>query len=113
MPSANVTRAAWRQRQRWLKYLVLAAAGIFMLKLLLSVLMSDMGIFKLFELRQARHELQQDLAELQVKNSKLTEQINALRSDPFYIEMLAREQLGMVRPGEQVYRLVPPERTSP
>ncbi len=83
------------------------AAAFFFFRLALSLWMSDMGIFKFLELRQMRRDLGQELADLRLKNGKLAQQVEALRSDPLYIEALAREQLGLVRPGETVYRLVP------
>jgi cell division protein FtsB len=41
------------------------------------------------------------------RNRLLRSEIDALKSDPFTIEMLAREKLNLVRPGETVYQLVP------
>ena len=105
----NLTAVESLRRRRWLALLGLAAAAFVLLKLLLSLLLSDMGVFTLLDLHRTRRDLQQEIADLQEKNTKLTDQVHALRSDPVYIEALAREQLGMVRPGEQVYRLVPRE----
>jgi len=113
----NLTAMESLRRRRWLALLGLAAAAFVLLKLLLSLLMSDMGVFTLLDLHRTRRELQQEITDLRDKNVKLTDQVRALRSDPVYIEALAREQLGMVRPGEQVYRLVPrqpaPSTTTP
>jgi len=103
----NLTAVESLRRRRWLALLGLAAAAFVLLKLLLSLLLSDMGVFTLLDLHRTRRELQQEIADLKEKNGKLADQVHALRSDPVYIEALAREQLGMVRPGEQVYRLVP------
>ena len=117
MANPNLTVMESLRRRRWLALLGLAAAAFILLKLLLSLLLSDMGVFTLLDLHRTRRELQQEIADLKEKNVKLTEQVQALRSDPLYIEALAREQLGMVRPGEQVYRLVPrqpsPSTTTP
>lgn len=48
------------------------------------------------------------LEALRVQNEVLQERLQRL-ADPEYVEKLAREQLGMVRPGEISYVLVPPE----
>lgn len=109
MAAANVTRTAWRRRRWWLKTLAFSAVAFLLLKLGLSFMMSEMGIFTFLELREQRSELQQELVELRDKNSRLSGQVEALKSDPLYIERLAREQLGMVRPGERVFRFVPPD----
>jgi cell division protein FtsB len=108
----NLTAVESLRRRRWLALLGLAAAAFLLLKLFLSLLLSDMGIFTLFDLHRTRSDLQQEISDLREKNAALTDQVHALRSDPVYIEALAREELGMVRPGEQVYRLVPREPAS-
>lgn len=41
---------------------------------------------------------------LQKENEKLRERIHRLRHDNLYLEKTAREELGLVRPGEIVYR---------
>ncbi|HUJ78923.1 MAG TPA: septum formation initiator family protein [Nitrospiria bacterium] len=112
MANSNLTAVESFRRRRWLTLLGLAAAAFILFKLLLSLLLSDMGVFTLLDLHRTRRDLQQEIADLQEKNAKLADQVQALRSDPVYIEALAREQLGMVRPGERVYRLVPRESAS-
>jgi cell division protein FtsB len=110
MATANVTRTAWRRRRWWVKTLALSAAAFLLLKLGVSFLMSDMGIFTFLDLQRQQRELERELVELRTKNLRLSQQVEALKSDPLYIEMLAREQLGMARPGEQVYRFVPSDK---
>lgn len=51
---------------------------------------------------------QTKLQELRENNSRLEQRLQRLQ-DPEYVEKLAREQLGMVRPGEISYVVVPPE----
>lgn len=41
------------------------------------------------------------------QNRQLQEDISALKSDPETIEQLARQELGMVRPGERVIQPLP------
>jgi cell division protein FtsB len=105
--TANLTRETSHRRRWWAQTLGLAAAAFFLSKLLLSFVVSDMGVFTFVDLHQTRRELRQEITDLQQRNQQLAEQVRALRSDPVYIEALAREQLGMVRPGERVFRLVP------
>lgn len=40
------------------------------------------------------------------ENKRLEEEIKALEGDPFYIEKIAREELGMVKKGEIVYEII-------
>ena len=48
---------------------------------------------------------------LKKKNRLLRSEIDALKSDPFAVEILAREKLNLVRPGETVFQLVPQRKT--
>jgi cell division protein FtsB len=52
------------------------------------------------------HSLQDRIAELNVANRRLERKINLLH-DPDYLEHVARECLGMVRPGEVPFIVVP------
>lgn len=47
------------------------------------------------------------LAALEAENARLAERLQRL-NDPEYVEKLAREQLGLVKPGEVSYVVVPP-----
>ena len=43
---------------------------------------------------------------LEVENERLRTQVTGLRSDPYQIEKLAREDLGLVRPDEIIFEIV-------
>ena len=67
------------------------------------------GEYSVFELREARADLAETRAELerlQRENDSLRAWEDSLLTDSATIERLAREQFGMVRPGETLYRLV-------
>ena len=55
------------------------------------------------EASRTRAEIQQVQAEIQ----QLRGAAEALRSDPHRVEQLARERLGLVRPGETVFLFAP------
>ncbi|HVL51511.1 MAG TPA: septum formation initiator family protein, partial [Actinomycetota bacterium] len=59
-----------------------------------------------FEQRREVAEVQAMVAALKERNAQLTGRLNRL-SDVAYMEKLAREQLGVVRPGESSYVVVP------
>ena len=43
---------------------------------------------------------------LRAKNEKFWLEIDALKSDPYEIEKIARERLNLIKPGDQVYYIV-------
>ncbi len=42
---------------------------------------------------------------LRETNESLRSEIKALKEDPFYIEKIARDHLGLTKPGEIVYHI--------
>jgi len=69
-----------------------------------SVLFGGDGVAQLRRLRAERQQLGQAAIALANANHALREQIGRLRHDDLYLESLAREELGLVRPDEIVYR---------
>ncbi len=66
------------------------------------------GEYSVFELRRARAQFSQDsaeLARLRYENDSLRAWADSLRTDSATLERLAREQFGMIRPGETLYRV--------
>lgn len=47
---------------------------------------------------------------LKVQNLELRKEIDALRRNPDLLEAVAREQLGLIKPNEKFYRIIPKER---
>ena len=66
------------------------------------------GILTIHEFEKELVEFKASNATLKKENQKLRFEIDALKTDPLAVEILAREKLNMVRPGETVYQLVPP-----
>jgi cell division protein FtsB len=90
----------------FLLFLLVFGVGIVIVSLL-----GDQGLLAYYGLRREESALKVDIAKLQREESDLGARIQALRSDPQYIEMLARQRLGLVKPGETVLQL--PRRESP
>lgn len=57
------------------------------------------------KLRDQLESMRAETATLRAKNARLATEVEALRTDPKAIESHARDELGMVYPGELVLRL--------
>lgn len=68
-----------------------------------TIIFGDNNIFKYFEKVKVRNELISQVESLKLENKKLQRTIDYLQNDPFYIEKKARENLGLVKDGEEVY----------
>jgi cell division protein FtsB len=55
--------------------------------------------------RQHRHHLETEIEQTRTEIARLRSRIESLRSDPGALERRAREDLGMVRPGDVVIEL--------
>jgi len=89
------------------------ASIIALVALIVGALFGDRGLLHLMEQRRRAETLARDLDELQAENARLAAEIAALRSEPRAIERLAREELGLVRPGETVFLVREPGASAP
>jgi len=104
MGRQNLSSAEVRKKQtnRRRLFITLSVAGA--LYFLVPLLLGDMGLVKYFGMLKEDRELSGEIEALVGENQKLRDEITALRSDPNAIEKIAREELGMVKDGELVYR---------
>jgi cell division protein FtsB len=79
------------------------ASFIALVALVVAALFGDRGMLHLMDQRQRAEKLARQIDELRAENQQLASEIVALKADPGSIERLAREQLGLARPGETVF----------
>jgi cell division protein FtsB len=78
--------------------------------LLIYAVVGERGAIHLWRLQGEKSKLDEQNYRLQKGNEALREKIARLRSDNYYLEKIAREELNMVRPGEVIYRFRAPQR---
>jgi cell division protein FtsB len=82
----------------------LIAAGLLLgAYLFVSFILGEMGLVKYYRMKSQNQSLIEEIAQLRQDNAKLTKDVRSLRSDPACIERIARDKLGLARPGEIVY----------
>jgi len=86
-------------RSRALRGAVCLLAGL----LLFNLFFGDMGIVAGLRQRHSASRLRREVAGLQVRADTLLAEVRSLKTDPFRIESIARDQLGLARPGEIVF----------
>jgi cell division protein FtsB len=77
--------------------------GAAFLFFLLLILFSNYGIIKRFALEGRKNELYKELSNKKEIIDSLKNRIHKLESDSTEIERIAREEYGMIKPGEKVY----------
>ena len=85
--------------RRLVKFLLLLTAAV----LLANAVAGERGLVQTARVRREYQHLADSVARLQQENRGLAQQADRLRHDPSAIEELARRQLGLIRPGEQLF----------
>ena len=84
------------RRRRIVRYALLIVSGV----LMVNALVGERGYLANIQARHAQQRLDIRLQELRAESAALTERARRLREDPRALEEAAREQLGLIRPGE-------------
>ena len=90
-----------------------ALLALFLVLALGQLVLGDMGLLASFKQRHATAQLRREVAEMTAQIESLKTDIAALNRDPFRIETLAREQLGLARPGEIIFQFQTDPSSSP
>lgn len=83
--------------------LTLMAGGVFLLLMMWLAVWGDRGLLAMWQSERDLILFDQQLVALEQENASLSEEIERLNTDLVYIEKIAREELGLVRPGEIVF----------
>ncbi len=89
------------QKGKKLKFFIPA---VFVILISLIVIFSIEGIVKVYKLKAAKIKLADNLISLKKDNTKIRRQIYDLKHNKQYISELARQELGMIKKGEIVFK---------
>ena len=67
------------------------------------------GLSKYLKLRHHDERLGHEIEDLEKKIADLKKEEYLIKNDPAHLEQVMRKELGLVKPGEVVYKLVPEE----
>ncbi len=71
-----------------------------------TIFFGENNIFKYIEKIKTRNELILQINNIKKENQEIEKTINYIQTDPFYLEKLARENLGLIKDNEEVYVLI-------
>ncbi|MGH9815398.1 MAG: FtsB family cell division protein [Candidatus Acidiferrales bacterium] len=104
---------AARRASDFLRMHFWAILGLLMMAVLMHDVFGGRGFLAMRRQQQEVRKIQQAIEQISQENRELTDKVHRLKTDPQYIERLAREQMGLSRPGEHVFKLPPKEKTEP
>jgi cell division protein FtsB len=85
------------------KKVMLGAGALLALYLVVSFVLGEMGMVKYYRMKTQYNSLADEIAALKQDNAKLSREVRSLKTDQAVIERIARDNLGLARPGEIVY----------
>ncbi len=87
---------------------ILLIAGIIALIILLWLTFSPWGAISYFRLERELGEAKNRNRELTESNRAMTSEIDRIKNDSTYLEKVARDQYGLLRKNEVVFKTPPP-----
>jgi cell division protein FtsL len=89
-----------RRNLNW--FLVIALA-----LLLLQDIFGTHGVLAMRHSQQDAAEIRKKIEQLDSENQRLQDRVKSLKTDPASIEKIAREEMGLARPGEYIFKIPP------
>ena len=97
--SQTTSSVAPPTRRRALQWLL----GFVTVVLVINALVGERGLMETLRARRQHQELVTAIDRLRAENTRLRDEVRRLRSDPSTIEALARQELGLIKPGELLF----------
>lgn len=92
---------------KWTKAQKTLALGLVFIAVMgMAAVFSNKGFMNVYDFTEELDYLKKRNTTLVEENAHIQKEIAALKSDPYAVEMLARDKLNLVKPGEIVYQIV-------
>jgi cell division protein FtsB len=75
--------------------------------LLLQDIFGTHGVLAMRRSQAEARKIQQEITQLDAENKKLQDHVKDLKTDPSTMECIAREDFGLARPGELIFKTQP------
>ncbi len=86
------------------RLIVFTLMSLSLLYLVITFVFGNSGFIRYLELREKKGQLVQEINTIEARNNRLRSDSKQLKENPFYVEKHAREELGMARPDEYVFK---------
>jgi cell division protein FtsL len=88
---------------RWRKSFLMLVLGGFVF--IWFAFMDTYSLWTRYDLSQRKEDLKQKTEQLEAETARLKQQIKDLKNDPALLERIAREEYGMKKEGETIYKV--------
>jgi len=104
MSSNNLLRKQVVSEVKKKRLIFLTIVVLSFIYLSISLVFGDMGLLRYLELNRTKMNLESQLSEIDRQNAQLRTQLKLLKEDPFAREKLAREEYGLSKPNEYIFK---------
>ena len=94
-------------------WLLLALSALYFAALTTASYYKENGFRDIQKLSSAIEEINDTAAQLSEENARYVKELAQINSSDMYVEAIARENMGLVKPGEIVFEFVDIERLTP
>jgi cell division protein FtsB len=84
---------------------LLLASGVALL--LISDVFGTHGVLAMRRSQKQAADIEKKIEQLNQENRQLEDRVKALKTDPAAVEHIAREEMGLARPGEYIFKVLP------
>jgi cell division protein FtsB len=106
MGTAKLNKKAGNEKiQAVLRHYGPALIGLLVLVLVVHDIFGAHGYLAMRRTQQEIKKVTRDLDQLNKENSELEQEVRELKTDPHKIEKIARDELGLARPGEVIIKI--------
>jgi cell division protein FtsB len=102
-----------QQMRRFLRENATAFLWVGLALLALQDVLGTHGVLAMRRSQREAAEIRKEIQKLNDENRQLQDRVKDLKSDPQAIEEIARQQMGLARPGELIFKLPPKPADSP
>lgn len=86
------------------RLVVLTVSVLILIYFTVTFTFGDTGLLRYFALLNKKNQLVQEIGTIESHNSRLKTEVKQLKENPFYLEKHAREDFGLAKPDEYVFK---------
>jgi cell division protein FtsB len=111
MTLQQIREISWNDAAAYLRKNARQILGVALFALLVHDVFGPHGFIAMRRTQKEIDQIREQIVKMNDQNKSLTEQVSSLKSDPKSIERIAREEMGLARPGEMIFKI--PETVKP
>jgi cell division protein FtsB len=104
MSSHNLLRKQVTSEIKRRRLIFFTVMCLTLLYLVIRFTFGETGLFRYIDVQQKKGQLVREIKEIEARNSGLRSDVRLLKEDPFYLEKHAREEFGMAKPDEYIFK---------